>query len=304
MKYIGFIVFSILLFLPSAGFGDDKVSKESWTMVPTQNHTLESRILKKNIRLQISVPEKYNTEEKKYGVIYYLDAFALGGTVREAAAWLQVDNEIPELITVGIELEVNTAGEWFKERAFILTPTKSGIYEDFGIPEAWTGSGADFLRCIKEEIIPFIEGKYNTMENERTLVGHSFGGLFALYTLFDSPKLFNRLLVSSPSLPWDDRFIFKMESEYAKKHKELSANVFLSAGSLENLPDDMMVHQLKEFSTVLELRKYKGLDITGIVFEGESHYSVIFPAFSKGLRTLYQQESADSEKDIDKPEAE
>jgi uncharacterized protein len=289
MKNISYLVLSVLLFLPTIGFADSEKQKENWTMVPTQNLTLQSEILKRNIRLQIGVPANYS-KEKSYGVIYYLDAFSTSGILRETALWLQVGKHLPELITVGIELEVNTMDEWYKERSFILTPTKSNIYENFGILESWTGGGPDFLKCIKEEIIPFVDSKFNTKAGDRTLVGHSFGGLFALYTLFESPQLFNKYLISSPSLPWDDRFIFKMESEYAKKQKELSANIFLSVGSLENLPDDMMVNQLQELSSILKLRKYKGLNISSIVFEDESHYSVIPAAYSKGLMTLYSSE--------------
>lgn len=295
MKFYSYLALSVLLFLPTVGFADNVKNNDNWTIVPTQNHTLKSEILKRNIRLQIGVPANYS-KEKSYGVIYYLDAFSASGILRETALWLQVGKHLPELITVGIELEVNTMDEWYKERSFILTPTKSNIYENFGIPESWTGGGSDFLKCLSTEIIPYVDSKYNTKAGDRTLVGHSFGGLFALYVLFESPQLFDKYLVSSPSLPWDDRFIFKMESEYAKKHKELSANIFLSVGSLENMPDDMMVNQLQEFTSILNLRNYTGLNVSSIVFEDESHYSVIPSAYSKGLRFLYSTESATSVK--------
>ena len=291
MRYISCIALCILFLIPAVVSAEAKKNRENWTIVPTQNLTVKSKILNRNIRLQVGVPEKYSTEGEKYGVIYYLDAFGYGGTLRETAKWLAVGHEIPELITVGIEMEVNTTEEWFKERSYILTPTRSDIYENFGIVESWTGGGSEFLRCIKDEIIPFIDTKYNTKTNEKTLVGHSFGGLFALYTLFSEPQLFTSYLISSPCLPWDDRVIFKMESEYAQNNKELPSNIFLSVGSLENLPDDMMVHQLRELAAVLELRKYKGLNITSVVFEGESHYAVTPYAFSKGLRVLFPPKS-------------
>lgn len=203
---------------------------------------------------------------------------------------LTYGEEIPKLITVGVDLDVNNGNEWFKERSYILTPSKSDIYQDFGIPESWTGGGAHFLESLEKEVIPFIEQTYRASKDDRTLIGHSFGGLFALYTLFENPNLFKRYLASSPSLPWDDRIIFRLESKYSKKNSELPAKLFLSVGEFENYPDDMVVHHLRELATILELRKYKGLEITSKVFEGESHTSVCPAAYSRGLRNLFYGE--------------
>lgn len=279
------------ILLPVTGMAGEEKNIESWTIVPTHNRILRSEILGRNIRLQIGLPEKYEADDNKYGVIYCLDGFTFGGTLRETVYFLQWNEEIPSAITVSLDLEVNTKHEWYEHRSYILTPTTSDIYEkDFGVLESWTGGGPEFLKSLAEEIIPFVEGEYRTKVSDRTLVGHSFGGLFALYALFESPQLFSKYLISSPSLPWDDRVIFKLESSYAKTNSALAAKVFLSVGSQENLPDDMMVHHLKELAEILRLRKYAGLELTSIVFEGESHASVTPSAFSRGLRVLCSSE--------------
>lgn len=290
MKRIIYLLLSIMI-LPTIGSAVNGQSDENWTIAPTQKRIIKSEILGRNIRLQIGLPEKYGDENQSYGIIYHLDDFAWGGTLRETAYFLQGSEEMPMLITVGIDLEVENLEEWNEHRSYILTPTKSDCAEkDWGILESWTGGGHQFLKSLKEEIIPFIDAEYNTKPGDRTIVGHSFGGLFALFALFEAPKMFSRYLVSSPSLPWDDRVIFKMESAYAKKSSELPAKVFLSVGSLEDLPEDMMVHHLRELATILRLRKFAGLDITSIVFDDETHDSVTPSAFSKGLRALYSTE--------------
>lgn len=296
-----FYLFLVAILLPTIGFGEESKSEENWTISPIQRHVLNSEILGRNIRLQIGLPELYETTDTSYAVLYYPDAFVRIGRVTETVGALWSGKEIPPLITVGIDIEANTLEEWSKQRSYILTPSKSDIYEkDFGVLESWTGGGPLFLECLEKEIIPFVENEYRTIPNDRALFGHSFGGLFALYALFEKPHLFNRYLVSSPSLPWDERVIFKMESEYAKTHTELLAKLFISVGSLENLPYNMMVHHMEELAEILRLRKYTGLDIFSIVFEGESHASVTPIAINKGLRVLYSSDMGASGEDQQK----
>jgi pimeloyl-ACP methyl ester carboxylesterase len=48
-----------------------------------------------------------------------------------------------------------------------------------------TGGGGKFLSFLKQELIPLIDQTYRADPNGRVLVGHSYGGLFALYALFE-----------------------------------------------------------------------------------------------------------------------
>lgn len=289
MKQIKRLAFVILL-LPAVALAGNGKQSENWSMVQLEKHQIESDFLERDIRLQVGLPDGYGNTDNSYGVLYYLDGFTMSGSINDLVALLNWGEEIPKLITVGIELDVNNVDEWYKERSYILTPSKSDIYEEFGIMASWCGGGPQFLKSIEKEVIPFIEQNYRVIKGDRTLVGHSFGGLFALYTLFENPSLFKRYLSSSPSLPWDDRVIFKMESGYSKKNSDLPAKLFLSVGSLETYPEDMVVHHLKELAAILELRNYGGLELTSVVFEDESHTSVRPASFSRGLRTLYSAE--------------
>lgn len=45
-----------------------------------------------------------------------------------------------------------------------------------------TGGGENFARFIQEEIFPYIASRY-PVSGYRALIGHSFGGLFALHVL-------------------------------------------------------------------------------------------------------------------------
>ena len=42
----------------------------------------------------------------------------------------------------------------------------------------------------------------NVMGEQRRVIGHSLGGLFAMHALTTRPDLFNAIIAVSPSLPW------------------------------------------------------------------------------------------------------
>ena len=68
------------------------------------------------------------------------------------------------------------------------------------------GGGADaFLNFITDTLIPHIEQHYDVTSHQRYFFGHSFGGLFGLYILFNRPKLFQHYVIASPSLWWGGR---------------------------------------------------------------------------------------------------
>jgi predicted alpha/beta superfamily hydrolase len=78
-----------------------------------------------------------------------------------------------------------------------------------------------------------IQANYRIDSKDTSVLGHSFGGLFALYALLKAPDTFNRYIISSPSIWWNPQTIFEYEENLASEHSDLSAKVFLSAGTLE-----------------------------------------------------------------------
>ena len=65
--------------------------------------------------------------------------------------------------------------------------------------------GADaFLAVIEKQIIPFIENRFDVSQSDRVLIGKSMSGLAVVHTALSKPELFNRYLIISPSIWWDD----------------------------------------------------------------------------------------------------
>ena len=156
------------------------------------------------------------------------------------------------------------------------------------------------MAFLQEELIPYIDANYLTAKNDITLAGHSFGGLFTLYTLFTATDTFDRYVAMSPSLwyhpTWDheQRLIFDLEQEFYDaqnpNNPKLPVEIFLSVGELEpeELWDLWMVSNLIEFHGVLESRGYKDLDMDMRIIEGLGHVGSYPGAFTRGLVSVFQ----------------
>lgn len=153
-----------------------------------------------------------------------------------------------------------------------------------------SGGAPEFLRFLREEAIPFVDANYRTT-GDRSLWGHSLGGLFALYTLFESPELFQRYGISSASLHFSEEALFAQEAAYADAHRALPARVFVSLGSEE---EDISLSTARLID-VLQKREYENLAVGSQAFQDETHVSVFPAAFTRGVRFLYAAPAVESE---------
>jgi predicted alpha/beta superfamily hydrolase len=248
-----------------------------------------SKINHQPYRLTIALPFGYSAADTvRYPAMYLLD----GDPNLPLAALIQwnmtYDGEVPNTILIGVGYQADNFMQTVPYRTTDYTPTRDDRADSEMTAhhhvKMVSGGAGDFLRVMQEEIIPFIKQHYK-VNDDRALAGHSFGGLFAAYVLVTHPELFQRYLISSPSLDWDNHVIQKMESRYAKDHSSLAARVFVSAGGAE---PESMVPDVRALAAMLAGRHYQGLEVTQRVFEDETHLSVISFAISRGLRELYR----------------
>ena len=234
----------------------------------------------------VCLPGSYNYTKQNYPVIYMLDAYSSFGIMTEMQHLLAFDKELPEAIIVGISSEGGSK-EFIYNRARDYTPTKvsaENLPEEVRLMTPTSGGGEKFLEFIKSELIPMIESKYRTEKNNRTLVGHSYGGLFCFYTLFTEPHLFSKYVILSPVLFWDNHFIAGIEKKFFDEHKELNASIYSAVGSLE--PESFQ-NDWKNFVSVLRNRNYNGLTLHDEILPNETHYTVIPFMATHGLKVVF-----------------
>jgi predicted alpha/beta superfamily hydrolase len=238
------------------------------------------------------------TPDQELPVIYVLDGNTFFPFVAQSADWLaSITGEMSPALVVSIGYVPDESLSRMENllnrlslRTRDLTPTVVETDSPGNPGTTISGGGAgDFLAFINERLKPFIAARYPVNPDDQTLVGHSFGGLFAFYTLFNAPESFSRYVASSPSLWWDDRVLFENEESFAESHDDLSARVFVSVGSLES---ERMIGDAAAMAARLRQRKgeekYSSLELTFQVLPDEHHTSVTPSAFMRGLREVFE----------------
>ncbi|MFT7252016.1 MAG: putative alpha/beta superfamily hydrolase, partial [Flavobacterium sp.] len=202
--------------------------------------SIYSESLKEHRKIYVQLPADYDpTKNQKYPVVYILDGEVFLPTVNNVHTFYS-GGFMPEMVLIGISND--------KNRMRDLTTSK--VTEMYGMPfEQENGEAYNFSKFIETELIPFVENKY-PVTNFRTLIGHSYGGLFALYTLINHPELFSNYLAIDPSLDWDNQQLIR-----EAKDKVLSANykgksLFMSlAGHVHMQKSGMTLNEIKKDTT-------------------------------------------------------
>ena len=205
-----------------------------------------------------------------------------------------------ELIVVGIGyVSSDQLGVAHFQTLLSRSPDLTPVKDEFGErivstvtrrDNVTTGEGASFLRFLKTVLTPFIESEYRVDTNNRTLSGHSWGGMFALYTMFHETQLFEKYLAISPALSYGDEVTFSFEEKYHSDHDDLPVRLHLSVGGKEErVPPKgfSMVSDFYRFSAKLRGRKYKSLRLTREVLEECDHGGAAIRGYQSGIQKLF-----------------
>ena len=274
------VVLAASLFILSLGpaFGQEPAARTGSAAaveIPgTEVHTLTSSIDGQEYTIHVLLPPGYGDASRRFPELYLLDAQTDFPLVQGLLLSQVEEGFVPPLLLVGITWGGGRPN-YGQLRTRDFTPTKHPRL-------AQTGNAANFLKFIKQDLVPFIGSHYRTNQ-ERTLMGHSAGGLFTLYTLFHEPALFRQYLAASPSLGYDFTAITSYEREYASRDARPPARIFLSVGELEG----PKVNQLMDFAHQLRARNYADMELDVKPISDASHNSSRAGAFLEGLRSLY-----------------
>ena len=242
----------------------------------TELRTLKSSSTGRDYDVYVHLPGGYaRGSGKKLPVVYVLDGQWDFKLIASVYGGLFYDKFVPEMIVVGITYS-GPGPDYDALRAMDYTP----------VPEPrlpGTGGAPKFLAFLKSELIPFVESDYGGDPSKRVLLGSSLGGLFTLYAMFEEPRLFSGYVAASPAVAYGGRFPFRHEADYAAKHRDVQARLFISVGEVEDLAGPV-----KEFVRVLNGRGYGGLKMESRVIEGERHAGNKPEAFNRGLRFVFR----------------
>lgn len=239
----------------------------------TQIVNFSSKITGEEFDLCISLPRYYDDTAKTFPVLYVLDAQWDFPLVYSLYGQQYYDGQVPGLIIVGIRWGGSNPN-YDSLRAGDLTPSKV-----MQIPQS--GKAANFLKFIKEELIPYIDDNYRTNKKDRALAGSSYGGLFTLYTMFNETETFNGYLLTSPAIAYDNQIIYKVEKRFFESKKPINAKVYMAVGGYEN------AGQFEEFVNLIKSRNYEGLQIDSKILDGIGHSGSKAEGYTRGLQYVF-----------------
>lgn len=245
------------------------------TLANTEQRTIRSEKIGQAYELLVSLPPGYAKSGTAYPVLYVLDGWHF-----PLLAFLQNNNayseRMPPVIMVNISHGADVNPMPLRARDFIPTHLDR---------EPTSGGAATFLDFLEHEIIPLVDRTYRTIPTDRGLLGHSYGGLFALYALAERPGLFQRIVAASPVAGWDDDFIFK-RLRAGLTRLPTHVRVDLSAG--DQGFESELLQQTRAVSALLNELKPANLEYQFTAFPGENHNSVRLASFPHGLYWVYR----------------
>lgn len=280
------IIILSLTFSATVTFGQKDKAKQTETKKPFILGVIEeiqSKELAEKRILNIYLPEGYNPNDTtKYPVIYLLDGSAnedfihIVGLVQfNSFEWI---NQVPKSIVVGIASVA-------RQRDFTFPTSDPEQKKRFPT----TGHSDKFISFIEKELQPFIESKYKT-NNDKTLIGQSLGGLLASEVLLKKPEIFNKYIIISPSLWWDNGSLLNQNSLILSENFNRQTDIYIGVGKEGLTPTE--IPRVMEVDANLLADKLKGTKSKNVkVFfdylPQEDHATIMHQAVSNSFKLLY-----------------
>ncbi len=235
----------------------------------------KSRKLNSTRQLKIKLPKDYDAASSiKYPLIIVFDGDYLFGPVVGQTQFQTYFDEMPGSIVVGISQGKNRTYD-------SLTDEVTGLPFE---------SGARFFEFVGQELIPYLDERYNTSKF-RVAVGHNIMGNFINSFMMKDLPLFHAYVNLSPDL------VGSMGDNIVKRLEWVKDDVFYymvtSSGDNTKLREEIL-------KTNEKIKAIENSKLTYYFddFEGESHYTLVTGAISKAFDKIFEMYKPLHEKEL------
>lgn len=263
MKYI-YCKLSLLIFI---FFFATSCQEEIIDADSVESFEINSSYSNEDYNIQVYYPENYDS------TIAYQTIFLLDGD------WYF--DELTEIIKEQYSNEIVLVGIGYKN--------DNNRNSDFTYPEddilANSGNAKKYIQFLNNELIPYVNNTLQIKTKQKTLAGHSLGGYFSLYLIFQDEfnNPFDNIISASPSLFWHDAYLLSLEQQYSLSTDSLNVNLFITMGDSEGVTMNTLFNA---FNKKIETRDYNGLTFSYERFENTTHNNNPIKSFETGISQL------------------
>lgn len=272
--------------------------------IPQAQQTLLSSKLTGRI-YRIQVMAVGDAPDTGYVPVYVLDGDMMFPTAATAAYTYYhhaKDNGAQPLLIVGIGYDNGKLLD-IPMRSLDYTPPMDarGKISD---SQPKRGEADAFLRMIHSELKPLLQQQYRLQADKATLIGHSYGGVLALYALLQHPNDFSHYVISSPSMWWNEGALQSLPESYLQpllknKHDkfvrisvgeyEQTASPYVDANSerAKILAEKQMVNKVDAMVKRLQALPTEHLRVESQHYPAETHTGAMFRAVLDGIKFAY-----------------
>ena len=141
--------------------------------------------------IHVRLPDGYaDNPQKQYPIVYLLDGDSLFPMIAPTHLFLTYDDAMPEAIIVGIAY--GGFNPTINRRDVDFSATSDNKDRPAG--------ASQFLRFLKDGLLPQVERRYRADPAKRILLGQSRAAYFVLYSAFADPGLFHGRIASNPGV--------------------------------------------------------------------------------------------------------
>ena len=273
------------------------------SIAQAQQTLLKSKLTGRTYRIQVMAVG--DAPDTGYMPVYVLDGDMMFPTAATAAYTYYhhaKDNGAQPLLIVGIGYDNGKLLD-IPMRSLDYTPPMDARGK-ISASQPKRGEADVFLRMIQSELKPLLQQQYRLQADKATIIGHSYGGVLALYALMQHPNDFSHYVISSPSMWWNEGALQTLPDSYLQpllknKHDKF---VRISVGEYEQtaspyvdangerakiLAEKQMVNKVDAMAKRLQALPNKHLRVESQHYPAETHTGAMFRAVLDGIKFTY-----------------
>jgi len=266
-----------------AGFGTKPAEKRDDFVTSFRQY---SESVKDTFYISIQVPQEYDQQEaRRYPTVVLLDGNFYFPMMSSVLHQYETARLLPPMILVSIGYNSFKTMDSLRTRDYLFPQSLPSDEMNT------SGGGENFRKYIIDELLPKVDEDFRTRREDRTLLGHSFGGYFSLYALLNQvegkSREFRNFVSASPTLWYHEYYLNQLVEALKKRREKNMLNVFLTAGELED--STWTVGPVKKLNYELVERNIDAVDLQIHVYNQLDHMDVGVLSFTKGLQHFFRR---------------